>query len=199
MSSNWNTGHRRNSGKALRFAFIFAVLPLSFGCWEQIDDGLWFPQMKRQITVQAFEENTWAGQSQGFSPPEGTVPVGWGAVPDLASLAPAMHVLSKAPASVLRGKGGPSRSASRMRATLVVGQVAASVTLVIATGLFVRALVARTLRREWRVAPAADAPAATSGFVKRRFETADSIDVTASCRSRRGELCVAPGCRSSTA
>jgi mono/diheme cytochrome c family protein len=42
--------------------------------------------MKRQITVQAFEENTYAGLTEGFSPPEGTVPLGWGAVPDLASL-----------------------------------------------------------------------------------------------------------------
>jgi mono/diheme cytochrome c family protein len=73
-------------GAGLRLAFIFLVLPLSFGCWEQVDDGLWFPQMKRQITVQAFEENSYAGQIQGFSPPEGTVPVGWGAVPDLASM-----------------------------------------------------------------------------------------------------------------
>jgi mono/diheme cytochrome c family protein len=73
-------------GAGLRLASIFALLPLSFGCWEQLDDGLWFPQMKRQITVQAFEENTYAGLSQGFTPPEGTVPVGWGAVPDLASM-----------------------------------------------------------------------------------------------------------------
>jgi len=77
-------GHR--AGHWTRMAFIFFVLPLSFGCWEQVDGGKWFPQMKRQITVQAFEENTYVGQAQGFSPPEGTVPIGWGAVPDLASL-----------------------------------------------------------------------------------------------------------------
>lgn len=74
---------------ALRLAFIFLVLPLSFGCWEQVDGGKWFPQMKRQITLQAFEENTHAGLTEGFSPPAGTVPVGWGAVPDLASMDPA--------------------------------------------------------------------------------------------------------------
>ncbi len=62
-------------------AFIFFVLPLSFGCWEQVDGGKWFPQMKRQITVQAFEENTYVGQAQGFSPPEGTVPIGWAPFP----------------------------------------------------------------------------------------------------------------------
>ncbi len=76
----------REIGKWLRLTAIFTLLPLSFGCWEQIDDGLWFPQMKRQITVQPFEENTWEGQRQGFTPPEGTVPVGWGNVPDLASM-----------------------------------------------------------------------------------------------------------------
>ena len=63
------------------------AVAMSFGCWEQIDDGAWFPQMKRQIPVQAFELNTHAGQRQGFSPPQGTVPITWGDVPDLASLA----------------------------------------------------------------------------------------------------------------
>ena len=31
------------------------VLVASVGCWEQIDDGDWFPQMKRQPAFQAFE------------------------------------------------------------------------------------------------------------------------------------------------
>ncbi len=73
-------------GKALRPAFALLVLPLAFGCWEQMDDGEWFPQMKRQITVQAFEENTWGDLKEGFTPPAGTVPVGWGAIPDVASM-----------------------------------------------------------------------------------------------------------------
>jgi mono/diheme cytochrome c family protein len=67
--------------------FTGLFLSMSFGCWEQIDDGKWFPQMKRQIPVQAFELNTFPGQSQGFRPPEGTVPVTWGSVPDVASMA----------------------------------------------------------------------------------------------------------------
>jgi mono/diheme cytochrome c family protein len=71
----------------VRVVITAAALSMSFGCWEQVDGGKWFPQMKRQITVQAFEENSFAGQTQGFSPPEGTVPVGWGGVPDLASMA----------------------------------------------------------------------------------------------------------------
>jgi mono/diheme cytochrome c family protein len=58
----------------------------SAGCWEQIDGGMWFPQMKRQITVQAFEIVEHNDQRQGFSPPEGTVPVSWATVPDLASM-----------------------------------------------------------------------------------------------------------------
>ena len=58
----------------------------SFGCWEQIDDGNWFPQMKRQPAIQAFERVAYHDQEQGFSPPEGTMPVDWAAVPDLASM-----------------------------------------------------------------------------------------------------------------
>jgi mono/diheme cytochrome c family protein len=48
----------------------------STACWEQIDGGQWFPQMKRQIAVQAFEDTGLAGHPQGLTPPEGTVPVG---------------------------------------------------------------------------------------------------------------------------
>jgi mono/diheme cytochrome c family protein len=66
--------------------FTIIVVPLAFGCWEQIDGGKWFPQMKRQITIQAFEEVTVNDQRQGFLPPEGTVPVDWYGVPDLFSL-----------------------------------------------------------------------------------------------------------------
>jgi hypothetical protein len=58
----------------------------SFGCWEQMDDGEWFPQMKRQPAIQAFEEVTWNGQLQGFTPPDGTVPVGSSGLPDLAGM-----------------------------------------------------------------------------------------------------------------
>jgi hypothetical protein len=47
----------------------------SLGCWEQVS-AEWFPQMKRQKAVQAFEENTMNRAGQGGIPPEGTVPVG---------------------------------------------------------------------------------------------------------------------------
>ena len=58
----------------------------SFGCWEQMDDGKWFPQMKRQPVVQAFELVTYRDQAQGFVPPDGTVPVGGSALPDVAGM-----------------------------------------------------------------------------------------------------------------
>lgn len=48
----------------------------STGCWEQLDDGQWFPQMKRQIAVQAWEDTGMPDDPQGFLPPEGTLPVG---------------------------------------------------------------------------------------------------------------------------
>ena len=64
------------------------VLCSSLGCWEQVDGGKWFPQMKRQLAVQAYEEVLHAGQGQGFTPPDGTVPVGNGMVPNLVAMSP---------------------------------------------------------------------------------------------------------------
>jgi len=63
---------------------LFALVG-SPGCWEQMS-AEWWPQMKRQLSVQAFEEVLHDDQLQGFTPPEGTVPVGWSTHPDLASL-----------------------------------------------------------------------------------------------------------------
>jgi mono/diheme cytochrome c family protein len=50
------------------------------GCWEQWSNE-WFPQMKWQKAVQAFEEVTYADQGQGFTPPEGAVPIDGGEAP----------------------------------------------------------------------------------------------------------------------
>jgi mono/diheme cytochrome c family protein len=50
------------------------LLTTTVGCWEQWSDT-WFPQMKRQKAVQAFEEVGYAGRVEGLSPPEGTLPV----------------------------------------------------------------------------------------------------------------------------
>lgn len=56
---------------------VLASLSLCGGtaCWEQLDGGEWFPQMKRQIAVQAYEEVEHGDQGHGFMPPEGSVPV----------------------------------------------------------------------------------------------------------------------------
>ncbi len=66
-----------------RSAVALAVLlgAGSLGCWEQMDGGKWFPQMKRQIANQAFEPVLHNNQLEGFTPPEGTVPVGGGEAP----------------------------------------------------------------------------------------------------------------------
>lgn len=50
------------------------------GCWEQWSND-WFPQMKWQKAVQAYEEVGYAGQRQGFTPPDGTVPIDGGEAP----------------------------------------------------------------------------------------------------------------------
>jgi len=72
------------SRKFLMSAVLVSVAT-SFGCWEQVSYE-WFPQMKRQIAVQAYEEVLHRDQLEGFTPPEGTVPVGGSAFPDVAAL-----------------------------------------------------------------------------------------------------------------
>jgi len=47
----------------------------SLGCWEQVSPE-WWPQMKRQIAVQAFEYNPFSRGGAQLMPPEGSVPVG---------------------------------------------------------------------------------------------------------------------------
>jgi len=53
------------------------LLCFSMGCWEQWSDD-WFPQMKRQKAVQAFEIIELEGMPINFSPPDGTLPVSGG-------------------------------------------------------------------------------------------------------------------------
>jgi len=62
------------------FALIALSLTTMVGCWEQWSND-WFPQMKWQKAVQAYEEVTYANQKQGFTPPDGTVPVDGGEAP----------------------------------------------------------------------------------------------------------------------
>lgn len=66
------------SNRSLRPVYAFVLITLSFstGCWEQWSAS-WFPQMKRQPAVQAFEAVDPA-RPAAFTPPEGSVPVGGG-------------------------------------------------------------------------------------------------------------------------
>ena len=72
----------RSTHRLSRSLFVLVALSLTtmVGCWEQWSND-WFPQMKWQKAVQAFEEVTHAGQRQGFIPPEGTVPIDGGEAP----------------------------------------------------------------------------------------------------------------------
>jgi mono/diheme cytochrome c family protein len=71
--------HRSSASvRSLRISRSFFVgtaflLVFTVGCWEQWSDT-WFPQMKRQKAVQAFE-TVGFGHVAGLVPPEGTVPV----------------------------------------------------------------------------------------------------------------------------
>jgi mono/diheme cytochrome c family protein len=72
----------RRTQRLSRSLFVLVALSLTamVGCWEQWSND-WFPQMKWQEAVQAFEEVTHGGQGQGFTPPEGTVPIDGGEAP----------------------------------------------------------------------------------------------------------------------
>ncbi len=72
----------RRTQRLSRSLFVLVALSLTsmVGCWEQWSND-WFPQMKWQEAVQAFEEVTHDGQRQGFIPPEGSVPIDGGEAP----------------------------------------------------------------------------------------------------------------------
>lgn len=73
---------RRTTFRLSRSLFTLVALALTsmVGCWEQWSND-WFPQMKWQKAVQAYEEVTHGNQRQGFIPPEGTVPIDGGEAP----------------------------------------------------------------------------------------------------------------------
>ena len=50
------------------------------GCWEQWTND-WWPQMKYQPAVQAYEAVRFEGQIEGFLPPEGAIPIDGGEAP----------------------------------------------------------------------------------------------------------------------
>ncbi len=76
---------RRARSRRWKLAGLLAALLSLPGCWEQVSVE-WFPQMKWQLAVQAFEHNPYQDRTELFMPPEGTVPVGWGDVADPAEL-----------------------------------------------------------------------------------------------------------------
>lgn len=59
---------------SLRLAFVLVLPFVGTGCWEQWS-VTWWPQMKWQKAVQAYEETGVRGAEGGFLPPEGTVPI----------------------------------------------------------------------------------------------------------------------------
>ena len=63
---------------------LWALAIFGLGCWEQVSPD-WFPQMKRQAAVQAYEINTFFESGEGLKPPEGTVPLG-DPYPDVAGM-----------------------------------------------------------------------------------------------------------------
>ncbi len=63
------------------FAALALMLTASLGCWEQWSED-WFPQMKWQKAVQAFEAVEFGEQGSGpFLPPKGTIPITGGEAP----------------------------------------------------------------------------------------------------------------------
>ena len=73
---------RRSPHRSLAFTLTAFLLVGSMGCWEQWSDT-WFPQMKRQKAIQAFEEVTFNNQIAPFMPPEGAVDIDPGEAPFL--------------------------------------------------------------------------------------------------------------------
>ncbi len=73
---------RKTALRLSRSLFVLVALSLTtmVGCWEQWSNE-WFPQMKWQKAVQAFEEVSYIDQGQGFMPPEGAVPIDGGEAP----------------------------------------------------------------------------------------------------------------------
>ncbi|MCH8132783.1 MAG: cytochrome c [Myxococcales bacterium] len=72
---------RRRTG-AIKVPLLVMAFTLmgSLGCWEQWSND-WFPQMKWQPAVQAFERTDFDGRPDAFLPPEGSVPIDGGEAP----------------------------------------------------------------------------------------------------------------------
>ena len=88
------------------WAMVGLLLTGSLGCWEQWSES-WFPQMKWQKAVQAFEAVEFEGQIEGFLPPEGTVPIDGGEAPVSNQIdAASDHLVNPRPASLASLQNG---------------------------------------------------------------------------------------------
>lgn len=70
---------RRSARRGL-VGLVLLLLAGSVGCWEHWSNE-WFPQMRWQKAVQAFEPVEHRGRKAPFRPPEGAVPVDAGTPP----------------------------------------------------------------------------------------------------------------------
>ena len=73
------------------FGLVLLLTSGGIGCWEQWSET-WFPQMKWQKAVQAFERVQYQDRIDPFAPPEGSVPVD-GEAPVLGQYDPAVDQL----------------------------------------------------------------------------------------------------------
>jgi len=80
----------------------------STGCWEQWSVD-WWPQMKWQKAVQAFEQTGQPSAPAGFVPPEGTIPFGRAPVTSQMPLAAAEALLNPRPASLANLDNGKKK------------------------------------------------------------------------------------------
>lgn len=89
----------RKLGRTL-FALVGLSLSGTLGCWEQWSES-WFPQMKWQRAVQAFERTMHDGKVDPFMPPDGSVPAhGFEAPVSTADDAQANALVNPKPATV---------------------------------------------------------------------------------------------------
>jgi len=100
------TTERKATRKLLLAGLLVAILGAP-GCWEQVSPE-WFPQMKWQLAVQAFEKNDYQDRVTLFIPPEGTVPVDWGdvAAPGEMTMAETEEIQNPQPATLESLKNG---------------------------------------------------------------------------------------------
>lgn len=97
----------RPSARRLLAALLLPLLAGAVGCWEQWSNE-WFPQMRWQKAVQAFEPVEHRDRAAAFRPPEGAVPVDAGPPPvgrlDFAAAAAIENPVDATFKSVARGQ-----------------------------------------------------------------------------------------------